>query len=770
MENTNYNLQIQSLLHKHSEEVRSLKQKISDLQASIDTISSYIHEKEQELLDENPPKEEEKTEIETFHQRSLSKSSPNNQSSPYIYNNFNGNFLNNFNSYYDMSAMVRSPSGRSLLGSETGDENEKDEDNDNDHDDDDGESIALDSPSASNSSLMGRRAFFANNRKGAEDRDDDEQDNDDDDQSIVSNTSQSRSPRQATKIPADKMEKIKQFNEFYNSPPAHPPQGHDEFGIPMVHIDGSMSMSSDMLGGLASKGVTPKSAQKKPNNSTPLATTNRDGNTPNSTKVKFRSLSASPKVLPASSPSSANLFLSQSSSHPNLPLLQSTATEQRERRFSFDEEILPSREGPFEYIDLQDPEHSYQQYHQNNQIYYNSHLQQHYQQTEQSFQEYYETISYGLQLSTLSYSVLYEQFREISQLITNKSSTSSTTIHSLTTSLDDYKISYENLYEKNEQLVQSLYYHQEKLSATELLLLEYEDKYFNTMKDINHYKNQEKLKENQISFLEENILQEKLKNEKLFLEIQSLKGNIQELKKSNLILMNDTESLQEKYHDLENYLDYIKQEKEILFVEREELMRRFLPALVIKPIPAAPSASAAVGHEDNNNGNSNPHRSASQQQFQHPPHSHQLQHQHSREGPEQQQQPQQLHSSLRMSLRDLSNQNNNPNSNPSPSPNSSLSPSPSPLASSANPFGPPRFLQTTSHLVSSKPPTSPSQQQHQHQTGGNSFHPSISAMRAYNQQSNLSGSQLPGSTSPLPSPSRSSLPQSTQLLLASLRK
>lgn len=50
-ENTNTAIQIHQIHHKHGEEVRALKSKISELQASIDGIQSYVQTQEKELLD-----------------------------------------------------------------------------------------------------------------------------------------------------------------------------------------------------------------------------------------------------------------------------------------------------------------------------------------------------------------------------------------------------------------------------------------------------------------------------------------------------------------------------------------------------------------------------------------------------------------------------------------------------------------------------------------------------------------------------------------------
>jgi hypothetical protein len=50
-ENTNTAIQIHQINHKHSEEVRSLKTKIADLQSTIDGIQNYVETQEKELLE-----------------------------------------------------------------------------------------------------------------------------------------------------------------------------------------------------------------------------------------------------------------------------------------------------------------------------------------------------------------------------------------------------------------------------------------------------------------------------------------------------------------------------------------------------------------------------------------------------------------------------------------------------------------------------------------------------------------------------------------------
>jgi hypothetical protein len=614
-ENTHLKLQVQSLLSKHEEEVRQLKEKISDLQNSIDHINSYILTKEKEFMEETKgpdggknnlilmsPTEDQRENIDSFHQRSLSRK----QTSPYVYDNYSGNFVNNFNSYYDMSSFYSSPSSQRS--------NSRSDDEGDDHNN----LTYIDSPSMSSMNLRrgiaaGRgdlvRSMSAMTDHSAVDEAAEERKRNNDHHhhhhhgtdpgDVVSNTTLNRSPSKR----GDFIEKIRTFNEYYNSPeglpitspnkvrhhPPLPPSSHDQreqdkffADIPTVSIDESFSLSLDQHHNVPS--LVPSNGKKGfLSKSTPNSKTNTPST--NSMKVKFQTASAS-----SASPEGNDIHLSTSQSP-----LNGNTIENRPRRFS-DEEgndipvTTTTSMSPFGY--LHSHPGSYLTLLNSSSldggeggIYVSplllndSRIQQHFQESEESFKQHYEALSYGLTLSTITTDLLYQQFKEIRTMLSIQSENKQQQTYQLEYSLEDFKINNENLYEKNEQLIQSLYYSKEKLSSTELLLTEYEEKYFTLLKDFNAFKNNLKLKENQICLLEDHNLQEKLKNEKLALELTQLNDKMSTMRISNLQFENKIDLLNDKYKDLEVILDSLKEEKEILFIEREELMKRFLPSL-----------------------------------------------------------------------------------------------------------------------------------------------------------------------------------------------
>jgi hypothetical protein len=593
-----------------------LKEKISDLQNSIDHINSYILTKEKEFMEETKgpdggknnlilmsPTEDQRENIDSFHQRSLSRK----QTSPYVYDNYSGNFVNNFNSYYDMSSFYSSPNSQ-RSNSRSDDEG-----------DDNNNMTYIDSPSMSSMNLRrgiatGRgdlvRSMSAITDHSAVDEAAEERKRNNehhhgtDPGDVVSNTTLNRSPSKR----GDFIEKIRTFNEYYNSPegmpitspnktrhhPPLPPSSHDQreqdkffADIPTVSIDESFSLSLDQHHNVPS--LVPSNGKKGVlSKSTPNSKTNTPST--NSMKVKFQTASAS-----STSPEADEIHLSTSLS----PLNGHNSIENRPRRFS-DEEgtnipvTTTMSVSPFGYL------HSHPGSYltllnsssmeagvggEGEGIYVSplllndSRIQQHFQESEESFKQHYEALSYGLTLSTITTDLLYQQFKEIRTMLSIQSENKQQQAYQLEYSLEDFKINNENLYEKNEQLIQSLYYSKEKLSSTELLLTEYEEKYFTLLKDFNAFKNNLKLKENQICLLEDHNLQEKLKNEKLALELTQLNDKMSTMRISNLQFENKIDLLNDKYKDLEVILDSLKEEKEILFIEREELMKRFLPSL-----------------------------------------------------------------------------------------------------------------------------------------------------------------------------------------------
>lgn len=190
----------------------------------------------------------------------------------------------------------------------------------------------------------------------------------------------------------------------------------------------------------------------------------------------------------------------------------------------------------------------------------------------------FESILYGLQLSTtwMEHTIREEKLLR-TQLINHTMKTKrqqNQTIYSIS-ELNDEK---ELLTEQQYHLQKSLEFSNDKFHSVQTRLTSLQKEYEELSKEYYRTVKSEQISIAQMNKMEQAVMDMKLQNDKINVFLTHNQNDLQELKYKNLQLQHNIEECNENYYALQTRYDLVHQEKDILIVERDELMKRFLPS------------------------------------------------------------------------------------------------------------------------------------------------------------------------------------------------
>ncbi len=200
----------------------------------------------------------------------------------------------------------------------------------------------------------------------------------------------------------------------------------------------------------------------------------------------------------------------------------------------------------------------------------------------ESNRQLYESLTYGLKLSTTWMEHILHEDQEVRKCLMNQVAVVRRRSNQSTNALHELLENNQQLSEQSNELRNTLKFSQEKFDAVQSRLQklqrDYEDlgkEYFRVMKT-------EQSASSKMNILEQNLTDIRLQNDKANVLLSNTQHDVQDLKFKNLQLQGSLEESAECYAVLKTKYDLLLQERDILSAERDEIIKRFLPSYGLK--------------------------------------------------------------------------------------------------------------------------------------------------------------------------------------------